>query len=390
MAITSLACACRNYAYTVEPGKADDSTRTASAAADTGKTAFELKRMAAAIKILEARMDKIDTLTGAAKKQSVEGFPAPDGILDSAALSDFTPTYVGFEHGTKYDKGFPALSFTIFQGVSAPLVNYRDNESFGYSLNVSAAYHGGYDFDKENHSGPVLSRFQNPQLYLPMRFLWGEKKRQSIPLYLGWAHESNGQFIETPEDAHHFDSINTSKRYYAQDFASMGWNYWWLRSGYELRRPFPACKKIGAIGLTFELQYRVEQTSLLKRTALEDTSLFDSSRTSGGIKGYDGTRLSLWMTYRFCKQWDVVVLGHFQTAELDNDLFFEYPSYGLMIYPTLTLSDWRIPFFLGASSEYKHELSQYTRQMKQVNVGILLSTSSFIQENFKNKKKAGK
>lgn len=380
----------RGVAHEVIPQPTRDSTARAP---DSGQHAAILKKLAELGEefdnLNENLSKKLDDLAGR-QGHTPEAMPPmtlPERILDGTALADFTPSFLGFEMSSKYHDG-PIFTFTIHQGLSIPIRRVLNKDTtFAYKLALSGAYHGAYDFDTErNHSGPVISRLQNPMVFIPMRFVWGDSLRHSIPLYLGWAHESNGQFIDNDTSKEFFSRMKTgSKGFDPQDFASMGWNYWWLRSGYEIRRPVKSWKRLEAAGATLELRYHVEQKSLFDRTNLEDTALFDGSRTSGGIKGYEGTRLSLWMKYGFGPCADIVLLGHFRTAEIGNGNFLEYPSYGILVAPTYYWGeDLRLPLYFGASKAYKHELAHYTRRMWSFHAGVMLSTIS-LSDTFKSK-----
>jgi hypothetical protein len=360
---------------------------TASPQPDCREISRQIGTTSEELDSLEVLKQRLDSLERQRKRfclaDAIQSDPAPEKAFrsDSSGRFDFTPSFLGAEFSGKYSP-LPVLTFTIYQGLSTP---YWKARPWSYSGAVKVAYHGGYDFDSRNRSGPVISRFQNPLVFVENYFDSIGGTGWSNNIYAGWAHESNGQFLETSEDAARFDSINgrTRKPYYPQDFASMGWNYWWVRIGFDFRDALKSGAHENSSGFAMELRYHVNQTSWFRRSELEDTSLFDGSRTSGGIRGYDGFRLAVWTRYEFTRWLDALAIADFQTSEIRNDLMFRKNSWGVLFCPVFTIPQWnyRLPLFIGASITYKHELAHYTERTKQVNAGVLLSTSSLIQDN---------
>jgi hypothetical protein len=188
----------------------------------------------------------------------------------------------------------PHPSFLISPGIT---LAYTDEP---HTLSMSLAYHGKFDFYFGSlESGPVISRLQNPELFLdydsqlqPARLLNSEA--QPTPAMTRWqvrigvGHESNGMFVETREQ---FDAFGATlpPGYNAQDFASMSWNYAFTRieSEFSLHR----VRFVPQIILRLFTQH----DGLWTTQGLEDSSLFYHAGPKPHIWDYDGCEFSLAM-----------------------------------------------------------------------------------------------
>jgi hypothetical protein len=171
------------------------------------------------------------------------------------------------------------MTFLINQGVT--VLNWNDSNFFRIN------YRGGYDFNSSYASGPIVSRLQNPSVFFEFDC------NSNASWMAGWAHQSNGQFLTSDSDAIAFAKFNKDDQYpqsEAQDFASMGWDYYWTR----YTRDFTA------YSFSAEYKYHVRQMSefslshpfIGSRKRIEDTSFFDQKEHLN-IYDVDGLTLTL-------------------------------------------------------------------------------------------------
>ncbi len=180
----------------------------------------------------------------------------------------------------------------------------KEDKRWGKS-GITVAYVGVYDFyfgTKE--SGPVISRKQNPFLYIFTEHL--TYTEYSAKGAIGVGHESNGQFISSKQSHEYFEkSFNDevhgvdgsgSKPKYSQynleDWASMGWNYYYTEIG---------LKKNKVIGTNASLMFKIHLRWFFthgtidpRNQILEENIFYDDeliNKTS--IRDYDGFRYSL-------------------------------------------------------------------------------------------------
>jgi hypothetical protein len=186
------------------------------------------------------------------------------------------PTFLSLEHSST---GSGPLTFTINQGVT--ILHWCDSNFF------RANYRGGYDFNTGYASGPIVSRLQNPSLFLEF------DRNSNSSWMLGWAHQSNGQLISSDTDAALFTRFNkgsNNPQSDAQDFASMGWDYYWARY----------TRDYTGFGYSAEYRYHIRQGSEFSKSTpgfgsrdrIEDTSFFDT-KPHLRILDVDGFTVSL-------------------------------------------------------------------------------------------------
>jgi hypothetical protein len=169
------------------------------------------------------------------------------------------------------------LTFLINQGLT--VVQGDSIWPFSAPWFLRGNYQGAYDFNMLQSSGPIISRLQNPSLFLQVDWL-----KHDLGLMAGWAHESNGQHLNSDSGARMFEQISGDAKgpLSAQDFASMGWDYWWFRLE----------KAHSWGGYSLEYRHHVRQLSGFRRSGIEDTSFFDDERHPR-IMDVDGIRLSV-------------------------------------------------------------------------------------------------
>ncbi len=161
-----------------------------------------------------------------------------------------------------------------------------------FYLSEGMVYSGQYDFAfGTQYSGPVISLEQNPALFVGYH---GIKKDSSDEdaIYVGVSHQSNGMFLDSKSMYHTFDSLTMHDQtpLNSQEFASMGWNYWWIRSVWNFGKP--GSKKCYQ-QLAVELRHYIPQDKYFpwQSGRLEDTSSFIDSVANLGYAQYDGLRL---------------------------------------------------------------------------------------------------
>ncbi len=205
-----------------------------------------------------------------------QGFDFESGIVSS-------PTAFSFDI-PKSDAQIlthPHLSFFLSPGIR---VAYR-KDRLEHAANL--VYHGAFDFYYGSMtSGPVLSRLQNPELYYEIGKVMDLEVLQRWGLKFGAAHESNGMFVDSLDQYNHMRATLPFD-YDAQDFASIGWNYWLLEGDAEL--------KIGTYRLKPHLGLRLytSENNFFKFSGLEDTSLFYPGAKPARYPDYDGLVLLL-------------------------------------------------------------------------------------------------
>lgn len=162
-----------------------------------------------------------------------------------------------------------------------------------FLLGATGYYNSSYDFRLLSlYSDPVVSKLQNPgievffeQLRLPEYGPQNDVMRPGaivVHAALGMAHESNGQFLERVEDFQKIKAIDESL--YDQSFASMGWNYWFVKSAFDL--PW--------VAQGHQILATAEGRFFLPTMGIEDaTDITNTGIRAGGIWAYDGIRLGL-------------------------------------------------------------------------------------------------
>jgi len=192
------------------------------------------------------------------------------------------------------NKVFPPLSPDGFQPVL-----FTSKSLVG----ITGYYNSSYDFRMVSlYSDPIVSKLQNPGLEvffegitLPSLLLTHDSVEGPLgPGYsttpgkivthgaVGLAHESNGQFLETLADFQKIREI--SETLYNQSFASMGWNYGYLRWANEIPFFLKADQVLGMV----EYRWFIPPFGIQDSTDLEGAGI-----KPAGIWAYDGLRLGL-------------------------------------------------------------------------------------------------
>jgi hypothetical protein len=227
--------------------------------------------------ILTERDSAADSALKAGTGKSPDTAKEPAG-LKSLVIRKSTPEFG--EWASRFTLEYSDLSpfgptFQLNQGFT---IYYFGSHQF-----LRFHYRGAYDFNTGTESGPVVSRLQNPMVFYEYDF-----RAAHIGILAGWAHESNGQILQDTGDASAYRVVNSGKNGYdPQDYASMGWDYWWAGFAHNL----------GRLRYTAEYRFHVRQVSEWpigdafggSVRGIEDTSFFDGARHRG-IKAVDGLR----------------------------------------------------------------------------------------------------
>lgn len=279
---------------------------------------------------------------------------------------EFAPSLFGAEF--PYNKK-RFISFTIYQGFSVPTWHL----CFGGpndSATIKFIYHGGYDFDITRHSGPVISRLQNPMAYFEGRVAGASSTNYLFNL--GFAHESNGMFLEDTAQARVFAAVHPES--VPQDYASMGWNYSFLRlfrtSTLEQGTDFCGMRTV-TIGM--ELRFHVSQHS--GETLLEDSSLFIFKKPVYGFRSVDGLRLSVFTNHDLGNGQSLLIGLQYMSGELMYAPF-RYNSVSLGLYPTVNVFGMSVPLYAIIDVGYRHSIARYPEFSRSLAVGIRILTES--------------
>lgn len=307
--------------------------------------------------------------SGGKKGVDIKAVPSI-AIDDSLFGGTMFPSLIGYEFTRNNGSN---IAFSIFQGFPLCFFYLHDDSLSTFTLKF--AYHGVYDFVFQQESGPLVSRVQNPMVYGEVRFK--VNGNTFLPLYLGWAHESNGMYLQTKEQAKNF--LNIQPTYDPQDYASMGWDYLWFRLGStSVDRMVSDDESFSKFSTIFEYRYHVKQISGYIRSEIEDTSIFFGTRPRFGIQSIDGTRLSFSWSKGANKKPDHTVLFELMHGEFNADYFKRLPSLTLGYFYTVHSTNIEYPFYVILQSGYKHRLSNYYERMESINIGVALPTEGLL------------
>jgi len=153
-------------------------------------------------------------------------------------------------------------------------------------------YSGQYDFAfGSQYSGPVISLEQNPALFVGYHGISRDSSGENA-IFVGVSHQSNGMFLDHKSMFDAFDTLPklNSLPLHGQEYASMGWNYWWIRPVWNWGAP-GAQNRFQQWSL--ELRHYIPQNHLFpwQSGRLEDTSNFIDPGTRLGYEQYDGLRI---------------------------------------------------------------------------------------------------
>ena len=303
---------------------------------------------------------------------------------------------LGLEGGTKIEfnipdihRNQPYLSDAAYRFTLTPnytIWPFKEDKVWG-ETGISVGYIGVYDFYfGTKDSGPVISRKQNPLIYLFTEHAVNPYKVKAI---IGLGHESNGQFISNKRSYEYFkqafaDSIHgpdvsgDNLKYYqynVEDWASMGWNY--LYTEWVLKKP-------AILGTNAQLSVNIHLRWFFKHGTLdpgnqnlEDNIFYDpelDGKTT--IRDYDGFRYSIhWQgNSRHFNVWREHFLVYdpsfsigFRHGYLTSDF---HPSFWAKVYLKLLGS---LPVFYQFDNGYGRDLSNYPYKFTSHAIGVEIS-----------------
>lgn len=312
-------------------------------------------------------------------------------LCEEKVKQDYSKT--GLEGGTKIEFNMPnfrrfqpqlndaAYRFTLTPNYT--FYPFRESKKWGES-GISAGYIGIYDFYfGTRNSGPVVSRKQNPLLYI---FTEQAVRSFKAKVILGLGHESNGQFISSKrshdffieafaDSVHGTDPERENPRFYQyniEDFASMGWNY--LYTDWEIR-------KNAILGTHAELSFNIHMRWFFKHGTLdpgngdlEDDIFYDRELTGKtSIRDYDG--------FRYTIDWH----GNSRHFNVWQENFLVYdPSFSIGFRHGYLTSDFSpsiwvkgymkflgsLPIFYRYDSGYGRDLSNYPYRFSSHAIGV--------------------
>ncbi|MCB9913273.1 MAG: hypothetical protein H6827_09775 [Planctomycetes bacterium] len=283
--------------------------------------------------------------------------PAPSVTLIYRDVPVIDPSWLSVEFG-KHD---PFLAFSLNQGLEIKLASW---------FKLGGAYSGAYDFRTDAHSGPVVSQKQNPSMFLAFSGTSGSPI-WSIPL--GWAHESNGMFITNQQEFQGFTGLRPDsckaplskcKDLEAQDYASMGWDYLWIR-GFITNA---TRKNRHELVFNASVEYRmyIQEGFGFGEEQLEDTAIFIHNGNPVGYRHYDGIRLSLGASY---ENISLQTFGKFGTEAPIMGSGGAILSYRL---PEEIRKTYPVEPFVSFETGYGLSLARYFESNTRVNVGVIV------------------
>lgn len=294
-----------------------------------------------------------DTAVSAAPVPS----PAPTVTLIYKDVPVIEPSWMGVEFG-RHD---PFLAFALNQGLEIKLASW---------FKLGAAYSGTFDYRTDDYAGPIIAQKQNPSLFLAFTGTSGSPI-WSIPA--GWGHESNGMFLDNTKEFQGFTGLRADsckaktapcKDLDAQDYASMGWDYLWIR-GFITNA---TRKNRHELVFNASVEYRMymQQNFGFGEEQLEDTAIFIYNENSVGYRHYDGVRVSVGASY---ENFSLQAFGKFGT---------ETPIFGsggaMLSYrlPEEIRKTYPVEPFVSFETGYGLSLARYFESNTRVNVGVII------------------
>lgn len=285
------------------------------------------------------------------------GSPAPTVSLIFRDVPVIEPSSMGVEFG-KYD---PFMAFTLNQGLEIKLASW---------FKLGGAYSGTFNYRSDSYSGPLISTKQNPSLFVAISSASGNPI-WSVPA--GWAHESNGMFLSSQQDFTGFTGLRVDscraasskcKDLDAQDYASMGWDYLWIR-GFITNATRKNRHEL-VFNASLEFRMYMQQSFGFGEDRLEDTSIFIYNTNPVGYGHYDGVRVSLGASF---ENFSLQGFGKFG---------METPVYGsggaMLSYrlPEEIRKTYPVEPFVSFETGYGLTLARYFEQNTRVSVGVII------------------
>jgi hypothetical protein len=271
-------------------------------------------------------------------------------------------SYFSYERTSYSPDRIGHLAFLINQGLTILQGDDDGLTKVPWFLRVN--YQGGYDFNTAYHSGPIVSRLQNPSIFVEAD--WPSNK---FGILLGYAHESNGQYLSSDSDAIWFENIGAGKNdpnSEPQDFASMGWDYLFIKG----------VKDYPWLSVSLEYRHHLQQGTIVKwgakRSRIEDTSFFDDG-PHRRIMDVDGARIGVSFK-KSLLPWNGVLSFTATFPEFCNNLssLREYFDFVGMPVSVMHSHEWRhVPWFVAFSYGRMTTLARFDEEKQwKLNIGV--------------------
>lgn len=304
-----------------------------------------------------------------------EGAPANTRIL----LNDHEPNWLLY---TKDDDDQPFLDFKL--SMEYPLLHSTLNKlvtwkrfpswlkrtcknRFANECYPYFAFTGRFgQYIEQRESSPVIAKRFNPKLFV--RF-----KKSNAPDYLDleYAHESNGQRVETAEAwtamADSLEQDYHGKREYANDYISRGWDYIGVTGKYR----FKDLDDGFAGKVTSYLSLRHYVGGLLQGD-IEEYNDWESEREITKRQQVSGISLTTKLENKTRVMLDDWFTGYklaliYQTGLQDT---FEYNTVRVEVLTKFA----DLPVILRISKGYESDLAQYYKRVGTISLGLELRT----------------
>jgi hypothetical protein len=278
-------------------------------------------------------------------------------------LASDEPNMLGWTRDTYEKQGF--MDFTL--SLRYPLFFGTLDEGYKFNMLPFISFTGrmGQYFDR--HSAPVVTKRFNPKLFF--RFyepthaegmrLWSDDN--GLDYYdLGYAHESNGQSVDSP--ALFAAAVNSyGSPAIAQDYVSRGWDY------LAYKRHLQMHDKFGLASLDAGIRYFLRHGLL--QASSEEYYLWEGPRTITHISQVDGLRLKLNFAQR--RDWfrgaSLLLMTGYREPGRHNTARLE-----LGFTP---LSDFMgVPIVLWGQTGYRVNIAQYYRHTWSLGIAASFET----------------
>ena len=232
--------------------------------------------------------------------------------------------------------------------------------------------------DDDRHSSPVIGKRFNPMVF--GRYWFGElrreKKRKKGKYYygyerkasvdIGYAHESNGQKVDTEAEYLALKASNPENPDFANDFLSRGWDYIFFAP--KLHRVFND-DKWSSYGI---IKYFPNRS--FPQGKNEEYNVWENARAGENFKRriVDGMTFSLthktkWLDLVWCFPFFCKTTGSYTTG------YARPLKYSTVRIETVAKFN-NLPFMLWWANGYNSDLTDYFRRVNSFGVALELST----------------
>ena len=214
-------------------------------------------------------------------------YAGDESSKNESGLSAHEPSYFAYADDDEDHLEFKvSLKYPLFRNLTG-----RIRSSAGATYHFYFSYTGKYDFfvfsedEQGRESSPVISRLQNPGVFLRRKHSLGEHESGVESASVGWFHESNGQQIS--------DQAAFNNKPNGQDFVSRGWDYFNIEGTYRLAKlPVRWLGQEMAFTPNIRLYCDCQGFGLINQKEDDIRLTFGGTRATR-ISDYDGLRLTI-------------------------------------------------------------------------------------------------